>query len=146
MGVEKADVRIVVLGSVAATATRLHCIATMPKKRTSHARSECPVACTLDVVGDKWTLLVIRDLFLGKSRYGEFLESPEAIPTNILADRLKRLQDRGIISKEAYQQHPPRFAYSLTDKGRDLGPLMLELVKWGEQHIPGTRASSKLRR
>ena len=65
----------------------------------SHARrSRCPVACTLDVLGDRWSLLVVRDLVRGKRRYAEFLESPEGIPTNILADRLKRLASSGIIT------------------------------------------------
>lgn len=119
---------------------------TSKKKPAGHARSNCPVACTLDIVGDKWTLLVIRDLLLGKTRYGEFLESPESIPTNILADRLSRLQDHGLVAREAYQKNPQRFSYSLTDIGRDLGPLMRELVRWGEAHIKGTKASAKFRR
>ncbi len=73
--------------------------------RTGAHRSLCPVACALDVVGDRWTLLVIRDLFAGKSRYGDFLASAEKIPTNILADRLKRLEREGIIGARSLQ-HP----------------------------------------
>ncbi len=80
-------------------------------------RSTCPVACTLDVVGDRWTLLVIRDLFKGKKRYGDFLASPEKIPTNILADRLKRLEGEGLISSALYSEHPPRSEYRLTPEG-----------------------------
>jgi DNA-binding HxlR family transcriptional regulator len=113
----------------------------VPKRHATHARSNCPVACLLDVLGDKWTLLVVRDLLLGKSRYGEFLESPEAIPTNLLADRLKRLEEEGIVEKREYQQHPPRYEYVLTSKGRDLGPVVIECVRWGEKHIAGTRAA-----
>src|SRR5712692_4980605 len=76
-------------------------------------RSRCPVACSLDVLGDRWTLLVIRDLFAGKSRFGEFVASPEHIPTNILSERLKRLERAGLISSTAYSQHPLRFDYHL---------------------------------
>lgn len=114
------------------------------KKQTCFARSNCPVACTLDVLGDKWTLLVIRDLFLGKSRYGEFLESSESIPTNILADRLKRLLEQKLVTKKLYQENPKRYAYALTDMGRDLGPLMREVVRWGETHFKGAKRARKL--
>jgi DNA-binding HxlR family transcriptional regulator len=106
-------------------------------KRASR-RSICPVACSLDVLGDKWTLLVIRDLFMGKVRYSEFQTSPENIPTNILADRLKRLQQDGVISKQSYQLHPPRYQYLLTEKGRDLWPILKAVSQWGSQHIPDT--------
>ena len=85
-------------------------------------RSRCPVACSLEVLGDRWTLLVIRDLFAGKTRFGEFLTSPERIPTNILAERLKRLERAGLIVSTPYSQHPPRFDYHLTERGRALGP------------------------
>jgi len=107
-------------------------------------RSPCPIANTLDIVGDKWTLLVIRDLFAGKSTYGEFQSSPEGIPTNILADRLKRLAGHGIIQKSPYQQNPVRYAYQLTNTGRSLGPLLEQLVKWGKKNIAGTEARMKL--
>lgn len=100
-------------------------------------RSPCPVASLLDIVGDKWTLLVIRDLFLGKRRYGEFQSSPEAIPTNILAERLKRLEAAGLIKKEWYQDNPPRAEYFLTSRGADLGPVLRAMRVWGEKYIPG---------
>ena len=116
------------------------------KNRPQHVRSNCPVSCTLDIVGDKWTLLVVRDLFLGKRRYGEFAASPEAIPTNILADRLKRLGEHGIVRRRAYQNNPPRYEYELTKKGRDLGPIVMGLVRWGEKHVAGARASQQLKR
>jgi DNA-binding HxlR family transcriptional regulator len=102
------------------------------------ARSSCAVACTLDVVGDKWSLLVIRDLFHGKRTYGEILQSPEGIPTNMLADRLKRLEEAGIIASKAYQERPVRWAYTLTPRGRDLGDVLGAIVRWGKKHIPGT--------
>ena len=109
------------------------------KKPATPRRSPCPVAGTLDIVGDKWTLLIVRDMRHGKRTYGELAASPEGIPTNILADRLRRLEDAGIVARDAYQQRPPRYAYTLTDKGRDLGELMLALVRWGKKHIPGSR-------
>jgi DNA-binding HxlR family transcriptional regulator len=90
-------------------------------------------------VGDKWSLLVVRDLLRGKRTYGELAASPEAIPTNLLADRLKRLEAAGIVRREAYQARPARYAYALTDKGRDLGDVLLALARWGKRHIPGTR-------
>lgn len=106
----------------------------MPKKQ----RSPCPLANTLDIIGDKWSLLVIRDLILGASTYSQLQQAPEGIPTNILADRLKRLQEQGIIEKQAYQQHPPRYSYHLTDKGNGLKPVLLEMLKWGLEYVPGT--------
>jgi DNA-binding HxlR family transcriptional regulator len=102
------------------------------------SRSTCPIANLLDIVGDKWTLLVVRDLLLlSKRRYGEFQSSPEAIPTNILADRLKRLETAGLVKKELYQDNPPRAEYFLTRKGADLEPVLKAMGKWGKQYIPG---------
>lgn len=103
-------------------------------------RSLCPVACTLDIIGDKWTLLVVRDLFAGKKTYSELQRSPEKMPTNILADRLKRLVEYGIVVKEPYQKHPVRYQYALTAKGRELGLVLKAMVQWGEKHIPGSKA------
>lgn len=105
----------------------------------SFSRSVCPIANTLDLVGDKWSLLVVRDLLRGKRTYGELLDSPEGIPTNILADRLRRLEEAGLIESSAYQERPVRYAYGLTEKGAELGEILLALVKWGKKHIPGTR-------
>lgn len=104
------------------------------------ARSACAVANSLDIVGDKWTLLVVRDLLHGKRTYGELANSPERIPTNILADRLKRLEGAGIIASTPYQERPVRYAYALTPKGKALGDVLLAFVRWGKQHIPGTVA------
>ncbi|HMI53694.1 MAG TPA: helix-turn-helix domain-containing protein [Candidatus Saccharimonadales bacterium] len=103
-------------------------------------RSPCAVACTLDLVGDKWSLLVVRDLLRGHVTYSELQNSLEGIPTNILADRLKRLEAAGLMAKSAYQEHPVRYAYELTEKGKALGDVLLALVRWGKKHIPGTRA------
>ena len=107
-------------------------------------RSPCPIANTLDILGDKWTLLVIRDLFAGKSTYSEFQASPERIPTNILADRLKRLNEKNIILKTPYQDRPVRYAYQLTDKGQLLGPVLKEMQNWGINNIAGTRVGIKM--
>ena len=119
----------------------------MPRRATRQIaikqRSSCAVASTLDLIGDKWSLLVIRDLLHGKHTYGEILQSPEGIPTNILADRLARLAHAGIIGSEAYQDRPVRYKYSLTPKGRDLGDVVLALVRWGRKHIPGTRTLTR---
>ena len=117
------------------------------------ARSNCAVASTLDIVGDKWSLLVIRDLFAGKSTYGELLAVAERMPTNILADRLRRLEEAGIIEKTAYQERPVRFAYTLTPKGREMGEILIAIVRWGQEAHRGhaaldiaTRGSGAARR
>jgi DNA-binding HxlR family transcriptional regulator len=102
-------------------------------------RSACAVANTLELVGDKWSLLVVRDLLHGKRTYGELADSPEGIPTNILAERLRRLESAGIISSAAYQDRPVRYAYTLTKKGIALGDVLLSIVRWGKEYIPGTR-------
>jgi DNA-binding HxlR family transcriptional regulator len=102
------------------------------------ARSPCAIANSLDILGDKWSLLVVRDMLHGKHTYGELASSPERIPTNILADRLERLVSAGVVTRTPYQQRPVRYAYSLTAKGRALGDVLLAFVRWGKQHIPGT--------
>jgi len=100
-------------------------------------RSTCPVSRTLDVLGDRWSLLVVRDLVRGKHRYAEFLESKEGIPTNILAERLKRLVAKGIVKAQRYSDHPPRVEYVLTPKGEDLRPIVRAMAEWGVQHAGG---------
>lgn len=108
----------------------------------SSMRSDCPVAGVLDRFGDKWTLLIIRDLLINnRHRYNEFAAMPEGIPTNILADRLKRLVDQGVLEKVAYQQHPPRYEYYLTAKGRDLEPIIRSMIQWGLKYVPGAGRS-----
>jgi DNA-binding HxlR family transcriptional regulator len=102
-------------------------------------RSACAVANTLDVVGDKWSLLVVRDLLRGKRTFGELAASPEGIPTNTLADRLKRLEEAGIVVSAAYQERPVRYAYALSDKGLALREVLRAIVQWGTQQIPGTK-------
>ena len=107
-------------------------------KPGSEWRSVCPITNALDVLGDKWTLIIIRDLFLGKRIYSEFQASPEGIPTNILAERLKRLLANSIINKEVYQERPVRYAYTLTEKGKALAPVLKQVADWGLKYIPGT--------
>jgi DNA-binding HxlR family transcriptional regulator len=105
---------------------------------TQFSRSACPVAVTLDLIGDRWSLLVIRDLFRGRKRYGEFLASPERIPTNVLADRLRRLEEHGLIERRPYSQRPLRHDYLLTPKGRALAPVLRAICRWANTEIPGT--------
>jgi DNA-binding HxlR family transcriptional regulator len=102
------------------------------------ARSICPIANTLDLLGDRWTLLVVRDLlFFGKHRFGDFLTSFEGIPTNILTDRLRRLEECGVVVKVPYSSRPQRYEYHLTAKGTDLLPVLRAMAKWAHRHIPG---------
>jgi DNA-binding HxlR family transcriptional regulator len=108
--------------------------------KPSARRSVCPVACTLDLIGDKWTLLVVRDLFAGKSTYKEFTQSPEGIATNILADRLARLTESGLVERAPVKPPGSRQQYRLTDKGRSLWPVLRVVADWGLQHLPGTAA------
>ena len=115
----------------------------MVSTEKSKQRSACAVASSLDILGDKWSLLVVRDLLHGKSTYGELARSPERIPTNILAERLERLVGAGIVSSVPYQERPVRHTYTLTSKGRALGDVLLAFVRWGKQHIPGTVAMNQ---
>lgn len=101
-------------------------------------RSPCPLAGALDILGDAWTLLVLRDLlFYDKHRFADFLASPERISTNILTERLNRLERCGLIERRQYQARPPRDEYYLTARGHDLLPVLRELIKWGKQHVRG---------
>lgn len=110
------------------------------ENRQAFKRSSCPLSASLDLLGDKWTLLLIRDMYFGCRTFGEFQQSPEKIPSNILSDRLKRLEQAGIVRREAYQQNPPRYEYHLTEMGRDLLPVVKAFADWGIKHIPGTRS------
>jgi DNA-binding HxlR family transcriptional regulator len=102
-------------------------------------RSDCPVSCSLDIFGDKWSLLIIRDMmFREKVSYGQFLESEERIATNILADRLNLLEAENIVSKEVSPDNKSKFVYSLTSKGIDLLPIMIEIMQWGAKYNPNS--------
>jgi DNA-binding HxlR family transcriptional regulator len=102
-------------------------------------RSTCPAACALDIAGDKWTLLVVRDMLRGRHTYKELLAADEGIPTNILADRLRKMEDTGLLRAEPYQDRPVRWRYELTPKGRDLGKVLAAMARWGKKHVRGTR-------
>jgi DNA-binding HxlR family transcriptional regulator len=109
----------------------------MAPRTPSFARSPCPIAATLDLVGDRWTLLIIRDLINGKRHYGEFMDSPEGISSNILADRLARLSDDGFVRKRPCLGRA-RYEYVLTQKGSDLHPILQAICRWGNAHVPGS--------
>lgn len=100
--------------------------------RCDKFRSGCALSSALDLIGDKWSLLILRGLFVGWSRYGEFLAGPEKISTNILADRLKRLEAHGLVSRQSGPGGP---SYRLTRAGADLLPTMQALAIWGHAHL-----------
>jgi len=109
-----------------------------PRQVPRSLRSPCPISGALDLVGDRWTLLVIRDLlFFGKHRFAEFLASPEGISTNILAERLERLERCGLVERRRYHERPVREEYALTTRGQELRPVLRELIRWGKRHVPG---------
>lgn len=109
------------------------------KKINLKKRSTCPISCTLDVIGDKWTALIVRDMyFFGKSRFEEFLASPEKISTNILTARLKKMEENGLIEKNQYGAHRRRMDYQLTEKGKSLAGLIKQIAVWGKKNISGT--------
>ena len=95
----------------------------------------CSVARALEAIGDRWTMLVIRDAFVGVRRFDEFQERL-GIARNVLTDRLSRLVDEGILHKHEYQERPQRFEYRLTPQGVDLFPVLVSLMKWGDRHAP----------
>ena len=108
-------------------------------------RSLCPVTFSLNLFGDKWSLLIIRDLvFKGSKTYSEFLESGEGISTNILADRLKKLETSGIIQKSGDQDNKRKYIYGLTDKGLALTPILIEMIRWGGKYDPDTAVHEEL--
>ncbi len=113
------------------------------KMRGGERRSPCPVSCTLDLIGDRWTLLVVRDLLLGRTRFKEFRGSPEGIPTNILSERLERLTAAGLIEQRPVEAGGKRMAYALTDSGSALRGVMMSMREWGLRFIPGTSARMK---
>lgn len=94
----------------------------------------CPLAHSLTILGDRWSLLVLRDVIEGKHRYGEFSESREGIPSNILASRLRKLVGEGLLKKVAYQERPTRYEYRLTKKGAELLPVLQAFARWGDKY------------
>jgi DNA-binding HxlR family transcriptional regulator len=107
-------------------------------------RSSCSIARTLEIVGDKWTLLIVRDLMWhGKRTFQALQDSAEGIPSNILSERLKRLEAWRLVSRAAYQQNPPRYDYHLTEEGKALEPVLLQIMTWGHKHLGGGRFDPK---
>lgn len=101
----------------------------------------CPVAFALDTFGDRWSLLVLRDImFRGSETYGELLDASDGIATNILAERLKSLEMAGILKKTRDPKNRRRYLYSLTEKGCDLAPVILEMIRWSAKYDPKTAA------
>ena len=105
-------------------------------KRTYEGQN-CSIARSLELVGERWTLLIIRDAFLGLRRFDEFQESL-GVARNVLTDRLNRLVGEGIFERRAYSERPPRFEYRLTEKGRELAVPLLALMQWGDRHVSDT--------
>lgn len=110
----------------------------MARPRPRDPRSGCPIASTLDLIGDRWTLVIVRDMVNGKRRFAEFLASPERITTNILTDRLSLMEQVGLVEKAPYETRPLRHDYSLSGKGQALLPLLQEMCRWGNRFIPDT--------
>ncbi|MGI9480807.1 MAG: winged helix-turn-helix transcriptional regulator [Hyphomicrobiales bacterium] len=110
-------------------------------KTSKMRQTGCPISFSLDIFGDRWTLLILRDLLLfGKKRYGEFLDSDERIASNILSDRLKRLEANGILQRETNPEDGRQAIYKATGKGKRLLPVLLEIAAWGASHDEGTSA------
>jgi DNA-binding HxlR family transcriptional regulator len=105
-------------------------------QKSGYGQGHCPVALTLDIVGERWTFLVLRELFLeGPRKFQDFEASLPGIGPNTLSARLKRLEEAGIVERRMYEKHPPRAEYALTAKGRDLDPALRALRKWGEKYL-----------
>ena len=105
------------------------------KKKKIEYRSDCPISTALDIFGDKWSLLIVRDMvFKGLSTYGDFLNGGEKIATNILADRLTMLEAGGIIAKQKHPESKAKILYTLTSKGIDLVPALVEIIAWSEKY------------
>jgi DNA-binding HxlR family transcriptional regulator len=110
-------------------------------KHTQQRRSDCPINFALETFGDPWSLLIIRDIvYFGKKTYGEFLASEEGMATNILASRLARLEEQGILVKKPSKQDKRKEEYILTEKGLDLIPVLAEMANWSAQYDPQTGA------
>jgi DNA-binding HxlR family transcriptional regulator len=105
-------------------------------RTADYSQQICSVAATLEVVGDPWTLLILRDAFAGVSRFEQWQENL-GVARNVLAARLKALVAHGVLARQPYSEHPPRFEYVLTAKGRDLSPVLLTLAAWGDRHVYG---------
>jgi DNA-binding HxlR family transcriptional regulator len=100
----------------------------------SYGLKDCPVARTLDLIGERWTILVLRDFFLhGPRRFQDLQKSLARVAPNTLSARLKTMEERGLITRHLYSEHPPRLEYRLTEKGKSLGPIVKALRDWGQR-------------
>src|SRR5262249_16203295 len=109
------------------------------KKPRAVRRSDCAVACTLDLIGDRWTLLVVRDLLRGRRYFDEFLRAPEGIATNVLSARLRALSELRLVEKAPAPSDRRRCTYRLSDDGLRLGELLGDIAAWGLKYLPGTK-------
>ena len=116
------------------------------KKTRPVRRSDCAVACTLDIIGDRWTLLVVRDLLRGRRYFDEFLRSPEGIATNVLSARLRALCEQGLVEKTPDPSDQRRYTYLLSDDGQHLGELLGDIAAWGLKYLPGTKIMGGIKR
>jgi DNA-binding HxlR family transcriptional regulator len=105
--------------------------------------ADCSIAGTLEIIGDRWTILILRDAFRGVRRFDE-IQQDLGIARNILTDRLTKLVDHGVLEKRKYQDRPPRYEYRLTPKGVDLSPALVALMRWGDKHLAGEDAPTVL--
>jgi DNA-binding HxlR family transcriptional regulator len=107
------------------------------------ARTRCPIAYSLDLFGDRWSLVIVRDMLMGKKRFGDFLESSERITSSVLTDRLAKMEGDLLIEKHAYQSNPTRFEYRLTAKGAALLPVLQTMCEWAGIHFPAVGRAPK---
>jgi len=108
---------------------------TMTTHTKNERRSDCPISVALDIIGDRWTLLIVRDLlFKDRDEFGAFLQSEERIATNVLADRLRKLEAHGIVSKVPHASDARKSQYRLTDRGLDLAPILVDLIVWAARY------------
>jgi DNA-binding HxlR family transcriptional regulator len=105
--------------------------------KISH-RSPCPISSFLDIWGDRWTLIIIRDMLVGKKRFSDLEAGNERVPPSILADRMKLLIEKGMAQRVAYSERPLRYEYLLTEKGEALRPVLIAMSNWSEEHLPDT--------
>ncbi|MFG1992066.1 winged helix-turn-helix transcriptional regulator [Actinoplanes sp. NPDC048988] len=106
----------------------------MPTAPADKTPRDCTIADALEVVGDRWSLLVVRELFYAERRFTEIARNTGA-PRDVLTTRLRKLVNHGVIARKQYSEHPPRYEYRLTDAGRALAPVLLTLKRWGHEHV-----------
>jgi DNA-binding HxlR family transcriptional regulator len=111
----------------------------MAETRTYATQQHCPVARTLDALGDRWTMLILRDLSWGRMKFSALLESLEGISPNVLSERLKKLEQIGMVNRAFYSDHPPRAEYKLSQKGQGFVPVLIAMRVFGEQWEPERR-------